>query len=79
MGFYHPATLVKDAQRHGLHFLPVDVRYSSWNCTIEDRKVRLGFNYVRGFRKQPAEDLAAARPFSSIEDLVGSVAVAAEE
>ena len=28
MGFYHPATLVKDAQRHGVHFAPVDVEAS---------------------------------------------------
>ncbi len=35
MGFYHPATLVKDAQRHGQHFLPVDVERSSLVCTIE--------------------------------------------
>src|SRR5271156_2494767 len=48
MGFYSPATLVKDAQRHGLHFRPVDIRYSQWNCTIEEGQVRLAFNYVRG-------------------------------
>src|SRR5579863_2621939 len=35
MGFYSPATLVKDAQRHGLKLLPVDVRRSEWKCTLE--------------------------------------------
>jgi error-prone DNA polymerase len=35
MGFYHPATLVKDAQRHGLKILPVDVTKSDWKCTLE--------------------------------------------
>jgi len=35
MGFYSPATLVKDAQRHGLRLLPVDVTRSEWNCTVE--------------------------------------------
>src|SRR2546430_6558596 len=35
MGFYHPATLVKDAQRHGLRILPVDITVSDWLCTIE--------------------------------------------
>ncbi len=35
MGFYHPATLVKDAQRHGLKVLPVDVTKSDWRCTLE--------------------------------------------
>ena len=35
MGFYHPATLVKDAQRHGLKILPIDVTKSDWKCTLE--------------------------------------------
>jgi error-prone DNA polymerase len=35
MGFYSPATIVKDAQRHGLKILPVDVTRSEWNCTLE--------------------------------------------
>ena len=35
MGFYSPAVLIKDAQRHGLRVLPVDVNISDWNCTIE--------------------------------------------
>jgi len=35
LGFYHPATLVKDAQRHGLRVLPIDVTRSKWRCTVE--------------------------------------------
>ena len=35
MGFYSPATIVKDAQRHGLRLLPIDVTKSDWNCTLE--------------------------------------------
>ncbi len=35
MGFYHPATLVKDAQRHGVRVRPVDINASDWRCTIE--------------------------------------------
>jgi error-prone DNA polymerase len=73
MGFYHPATLVKDAQRHGLRFLPVDVETSSWKCTLSEGRVRLGFNYVRGLRKATAEAIVAARPFASIGDLVRRV------
>ena len=34
MGFYRPATIVKDAQRHGLKVLPVDVMKSQWKCTV---------------------------------------------
>jgi error-prone DNA polymerase len=35
MGFYSPATITKDAQRHGLKILPVDVTRSEWMCTLE--------------------------------------------
>ncbi len=35
MGFYHPSTLVKDAQRHGLRVKPVDITLSDWLCTLE--------------------------------------------
>jgi error-prone DNA polymerase len=35
MGFYSPATIVKDAQRHGLRVLPIDVMKSEWECTLE--------------------------------------------
>src|SRR5258708_4641444 len=52
MGFYSAATLVKDAQRHGLHFKPVDITCSQWECTVEkhdeEKWLRLGFNYVKG-------------------------------
>jgi len=37
MGFYQPAQLVQDAQRHGVRVLPADVRYSDWDCTLENR------------------------------------------
>ena len=36
MGFYQPFTLIKDAQRHGLKVLPIDVTRSDWFCTIEE-------------------------------------------
>ncbi len=60
MGFYHPATLVKDAQRHGVHFAPVDVEASDWDCTIApDGRVRLGLRYVAGLREQVGRAIAA--------------------
>ena len=62
MGFYHPATIVKDAQRHGLRALPVDITQSDWPCTVTGRNVmRLGLNYVRGLRKEVGEAIVAAR------------------
>ncbi|MEQ1881141.1 MAG: OB-fold nucleic acid binding domain-containing protein, partial [Burkholderiales bacterium] len=38
MGFYAPAQLVQDAQRHGVEVLPVDVLVSEWECTLEERE-----------------------------------------
>jgi len=80
MGFYAPATLVKDAQRHGLHFQPIDVTRSQWFCTIEEhageRQVRLGLNYVKGLREETARAILRARaeaPFASIQDVVRRV------
>jgi error-prone DNA polymerase len=73
MGFYHPFTLVKDAQRHGAIFRPVDVTRSQWPCTLEEGAVRLGLRYVAGLRQRAGERIAAARaeaPFASLQDMV---------
>ena len=77
MGFYNPATLVKDAQRHGQRFRPVDILRSDYLCTVEtdgkSRYVRLGLNYVRGLAKTTALKIEAERkkmPFRSLRDLV---------
>jgi error-prone DNA polymerase len=80
MGFYSPATLVKDAQRHGLKVKPIDVTRSFWDCSLEtmDGKIvmRLGLRYVRGLQQIVAESLVEARQhrqFSSIEELARRV------
>ena len=73
MGFYHPSTLVKDAQRHGLRVLPVDINRSRVTCTVEDFHLRLGLNYVRGLRRQAAEAIVNNQPFATIDDLAQRV------
>jgi error-prone DNA polymerase len=81
MGFYSPAVLVKDAQRHGLRVKPVDVLCSAWPCTLEQEEnstlsLRLGFCYVRGLPRSAAAELEAARQmraFASIEELARRV------
>ena len=42
MGFYHPATLIGDAQRRGVEIRPVDVQVSGYRCHWEDREIREG-------------------------------------
>jgi error-prone DNA polymerase len=89
MGFYRPATLVKDAQRHGLKMLPIDVMRSEWNCTLEEViggsslavgqdkfALRLGLRYARSLRQEAAQALVREReraPFTSIGDLAHRV------
>jgi error-prone DNA polymerase len=63
MGFYHPATLVKDAQRRGVHFAPIDVQVSDWKCTIEPGGIiRLGLMYVNGLRDEVGKAIAVVQP-----------------
>ncbi len=72
MGFYSPAILIKDAQRHGLRVLPVDIVKSDWPCRVEGMDLRLGLRYARGLRAGSGEAILRARaerPFSSIDDL----------
>ena len=76
MGFYSPAVLVRDAQRHGLKVKPIDIMRSDCRCNLEHEGetivLRLGLNYVSGLR----QDVAAAiverrqlRPFQTINEL----------
>jgi error-prone DNA polymerase len=78
MGFYAPAVLVKDAQRHGLRIRPIDVQVSEWLCTIEhessgERAMRMGLMYAKGLRQDVGEAMVASRSrsglFHSAEDL----------
>jgi error-prone DNA polymerase len=83
MGFYHPATIVKDAQRHGVRFAPVDVQISPWNCVIqEDGSIRLGLRYVAGLREEAGRRIEAARPamrFASMDDLIARAGLRRDE
>src|ERR1700741_5307793 len=47
MGFYHPATLIKDPQRHKVTVRPVDVNHSGWSCRWENGGIRLGMRFIR--------------------------------
>jgi error-prone DNA polymerase len=82
MGFYHPSTIVKDAQRHGLKVLPMDVTRSDWKCSLESSgisdqpSVRLGLKYARGLREPAGQALVRERslaPFASVQDLARRV------
>jgi error-prone DNA polymerase len=93
MGFYTPATIVKDAQRHGVKIKPVCVTQSDWRCAvIDDNTVRLGFCAVNGLRKEHGEEIVRQREdrsakgrirrgeqFDSLEDFKRRVLLSKEE
>jgi hypothetical protein len=59
MGFYHQATLVKDAQRRGVRFAPIDVQASDWDCRVDmDGSIRLGLRFVAGLRADVGQMIA---------------------
>jgi error-prone DNA polymerase len=78
MGFYSPATIISDAQRHGVECRPIDVTASDWDCTLEpaeapgELSLRIGMRFLKGMQQAEAERIVAARrraPFTSIGDL----------
>jgi error-prone DNA polymerase len=83
MGFYTPATIVKDASRHGVKMKPVCVAKSGWRCAVvADDTVRLGFCMVNGMREEWADQLVKEReerPFVSMDDFKCRVAIPREE
>ncbi len=82
MGFYHPATLVKDAQRHGTPMFPIDVTRSGWKCRWESGGVRIGLRFIQGMREATGlrvEDQQARVPFESVEDLARRCALRPDE
>jgi error-prone DNA polymerase len=83
MGFYTPATIVKDAQRHGVKIKPICVAQSDWRCTvIDDNTLRLGFCVVNGLRQEHGEELVRQRQdrqFVSLDDFKGRVPLSKEE
>jgi error-prone DNA polymerase len=78
MGFYSPDQLLQDARRHRIRVLPVDVRYSVWDCVLETPRgatrpaIRMGLRMIRGFAEDVANHIATERvlhPFDDVVDL----------
>ena len=83
VGFYSPSQLVQDARRHNIEILPIDIRKSKWESTLNppehNRKkidhqprIRLGFHQIKGFKKSSALKIIEARtndPIKDIEDI----------
>jgi len=71
MGFYSPEVIVRDAKRHGVEILPVDINKSSSKCAVESSKIRLGFMYIKEAGEKAISQVMAERktaPYLSLED-----------
>lgn len=76
MGFYQPAQIVIDAQKHGVEVRPVDINYSAWDNLLEEKTgkycpIRLGFRQIKGMNEEDVTILINARqqPFTGIQQL----------
>jgi error-prone DNA polymerase len=88
MGFYAPAQITQEVQRHGVKVLPVDATVSNWDCTLVDATdqtsqpaLRLGLRLVRGLRHVDADRLLAERaqrPFANIDELAARAALSSQ-
>lgn len=87
MGFYQPAQIIIDAQRHGVEVLPVDVNHSFWDHTLEGEsgvglhKLRLGFRQVKGLNEEHILPLIEQRQasYSCMEEIADAVSLASLE
>jgi error-prone DNA polymerase len=70
MGFYPPASLVRDGQRRGVRVLPPDVNASQAKCSLDGGAVRIGLGYVHSIGEQEANGVEAGQPYADLRDLV---------
>ena len=88
MGFYTHGQILQDARRNGVTVLPVDVRYSDWDCTLESipggagnkrpHAIRMGLRLINGFDEASADRISDARaraPWRDVEDLCARAAI----
>ena len=69
MGFYPPATLVRDAQKRGVEVLPPHINRSEAKCALEDGAVRVGLGYVQAIGEADADAIVGAQPYRAIGEL----------
>jgi error-prone DNA polymerase len=70
MGFYSPATLIKDAQRQRIKMHSVSVLDSDWLCTVEsDVSLRLGFCLTHGINRDHVKQMVEARLQRAFQNL----------
>jgi error-prone DNA polymerase len=75
MGFYQPAQIVIDAKNHGVEVRPVDINFSHWDNTLEEKAgrfcaLRLGFRQVKGISEDEIQVLIGyGKQFTSMHEV----------
>ncbi|WP_428818836.1 error-prone DNA polymerase [Microbulbifer sp. MCCC 1A16149] len=84
MGFYAPAQLVYDAQRHNVKILPLDVNHSGWHhsLVISEKKdgngqsdaaaspaIRLGMRLIKGLAEESVDAIETERVQGNFQSL----------
>jgi len=82
MGFYTSATIVDDAKRRGVRFMPVDISVSDWDSTMQPMgdlfAIRMGLRMIKGITEAEGQGIVDARrdaPFESVRDFVARTRV----
>lgn len=74
MGFYPPDTLINEAKRSGVKFLPIDPNISEWDLTLEaPMTVRMGFRNLSRVQEEQVKQMIEQRKikkFTSVEDFI---------
>lgn len=82
MGFYPPASLIRDAQRRGVRVMPPCIARAEAACTMEGGSCRIGLGYIRGLGGDGAARLVAERseggPFAGVADLAARAGLRTE-
>jgi error-prone DNA polymerase len=83
MGFYPPASLIRDAQRRGVEVRPPDIELSEAGCSLDEGAVRIGLGYVKSVGEDDAKRLVAERdangPYGGIGELARRAPLDARE
>ncbi|WP_160153121.1 error-prone DNA polymerase [Microbulbifer sp. ALW1] len=87
MGFYAPAQLVYDAQRHNVNILPINVQHSHWQHRLDlsqpnSPALRLGMRLIKGLKEETAEAIGTQqeqKPFIDLQDFHQRVSISPEE
>ncbi len=64
---------VASAKRMGLKFLPVNINHSSWEFTVEDQEIRIGFCAIKALGQTAGQEILSHQPYENFEDFYNKI------